>query len=111
MPYREVTMIEIKEVLRLWLAGAAKKRISEQLGIDRKTVRRYIGAAQRRGLVAAEGEQALTDAFVVDLMLELRVLPASVREIELPVGVPSSGAARAAGGRSWQDERGQFRPK
>ena len=42
MPYREVTMIEIKEVLRLWLAGVAKKRISEQLGIDRKTVRRYI---------------------------------------------------------------------
>jgi len=39
------------------------------------------------------------------------VLPASVREIELPVGVPSSGAARAAGGRSWQDERGQFRPR
>jgi hypothetical protein len=42
---------------------------------------------------------------------QIRVLPASVREIELPVGVPSSGAARAAGGRSWQDERGQFRPK
>lgn len=72
MPYREVTMIEIKEILRLWLAGLPKEGISAQLGVDRKTVRRYVGAAQRRGLVAAEGERALTDAFLVDLMLELR---------------------------------------
>ena len=28
MPYREVTMFEVKEVLRLWLAGVAKKRIA-----------------------------------------------------------------------------------
>lgn len=75
MPYREVTMIEIKEILRLWLAGLPKKGISAQLGVDRKTVRRYVGAAQRRGLVAAEGEQALTEAFLVDLMLELRAPP------------------------------------
>ena len=28
MPYREVTMFEVKEALRLWLAGVAKKRIA-----------------------------------------------------------------------------------
>ena len=26
MAYREVTMIEIKEILRLWLAGVPKRR-------------------------------------------------------------------------------------
>jgi len=28
MGYREVTMVEVKEVLRLWLGGVAKKRIA-----------------------------------------------------------------------------------
>jgi hypothetical protein len=38
MPYREVTMIEVKEILRLWLDEVPKKRISRMLGVDRKTV-------------------------------------------------------------------------
>ena len=46
MAYREVTMVEIKEVLRLWLAGGKNKQIAKQLGLDPKTVRRYIGTAQ-----------------------------------------------------------------
>ena len=46
MAYREVGMLEIKEVLRLWLAGAPKKQIARQLGLDPKTVRRYVGAAE-----------------------------------------------------------------
>src|SRR5206468_7171634 len=50
MGYREVTMLEIKEVLRRWCAGAAKKRIAAQLGLDIKTVRRYLRAAQACGL-------------------------------------------------------------
>ncbi len=46
MAYREVTVIEIKEVLRLWLRGAMGLRpIAEAVGADRKTVRRYIEAA------------------------------------------------------------------
>ena len=31
MAYREVTMFEIKEVLRLWLAGSAKKKIGRHI--------------------------------------------------------------------------------
>lgn len=48
--YREVTMNEIKEVLRLWLAGVPKKRIAAQVGLDPKTVRRYVAVAQTSGL-------------------------------------------------------------
>jgi hypothetical protein len=55
MGYREVTMLEIKEVLRLWCGGTAKKRIAAQLGLDIKTVRRYLRAAQACG-VRAGGE-------------------------------------------------------
>jgi DNA-binding CsgD family transcriptional regulator len=42
MAYREVTMIEIKEVLRRWVSGIPKKRLAAQLGLDPKTVRRYV---------------------------------------------------------------------
>src|SRR6266496_5356915 len=49
MGYREVTMQEIKEVLRLWCGGTARKRIAAQLGLDIKTVRRYVRAAQASG--------------------------------------------------------------
>ena len=50
MPYREVTMIEIQEVVRLWLAGVAKKRIAAQLGLDPKSVRRYLKLADAVGI-------------------------------------------------------------
>src|SRR5437867_10917065 len=51
MAYREVRMLEVKEVLRLWLAAVPKKRIAATLGLDRKTVRRYITLATAQGLV------------------------------------------------------------
>jgi DNA-binding CsgD family transcriptional regulator len=47
--YREVTMIEIREVLRLRGAGLPKKRIAAQLGLDPKTVRRYLQGGRDRG--------------------------------------------------------------
>jgi hypothetical protein len=59
MAFREVTMLEVKEVLRLWLGGAPKKRISAQLGLNVKTARRYIGAARAEGLARETGPEAL----------------------------------------------------
>lgn len=50
MAYREVTMVEIKEVLRQWADGVGKKRIAARLGTDPKTVRRYVAAAEAEGL-------------------------------------------------------------
>ena len=50
--YREVTMIEFKEVLRLWQEQVPKKRIAARLGLDPKTVRRYLWAAEAPGLRA-----------------------------------------------------------
>lgn len=47
--YREVTMLEVKEVLRFWLGGVRKKRIASQLGLNIKMVRRYLRAGSLRG--------------------------------------------------------------
>lgn len=65
MAYREVTMLEGREILRQWLAGTARKRIAARLGCDPKTVRRYVRAAGRHGLVPGPGEPALTDEIIV----------------------------------------------
>ena len=71
MSYREVTMLEIKEVLRLWRAGAAKKRIAAQLGLDIKTVRRYLRVAQGCGPWPA-GAGPLDEAQVAAVVAALR---------------------------------------
>ena len=55
MAFREVTMLEVKEILRLWLLGVPKKRIAAQLGFDVKTVRRYLAAAKARGVEPSHG--------------------------------------------------------
>jgi DNA-binding CsgD family transcriptional regulator len=46
MAYREVSVIEAVEVLRQWLTGLGYRRIAAGLGLDRKTVRRYVEAAE-----------------------------------------------------------------
>lgn len=75
MAYREVTMIEIKEVLRQWLAGMPKKRIAAQRGLDPKTVRRYIAQAEACGIQLEEGVDALTDERVSAVVVALKTPP------------------------------------
>jgi transposase len=72
MTYREVTMIEIREVLRLWLAGAPKKAVARQLGLDPKTVRRYVAAAEEQGVDRSRGETELTEERFAAILLALK---------------------------------------
>jgi transposase len=72
MPYREVTMTEVKEVLLLWLYGVPKQRIATMLGLDRKTVRRYTGLATEYGLSPGQGPQVLTDERMEPVLVALR---------------------------------------
>jgi hypothetical protein len=48
-------------VLRLWLRGEGLRSIERLVMLDRKTVRRYVQAAQLAGLVREAGEEQLTD--------------------------------------------------
>ncbi len=65
-------MLEIKEVLRLWLAGRPKKQIARQLGLDPKTVRRYVGAAEAGGLSVEHGPAGLTEERLTAVLVALR---------------------------------------
>src|SRR5713101_51012 len=79
MAYREVTMLEVKEVLRLWLDGVPKTRIAVQLRIDRKTVRRYVAAAVARGLAPGAGQAPLDDEALAAVLVSLRAPPERAR--------------------------------
>jgi len=65
-------MLEVKEVLRLWIGGAAKKQIARQVGLDPKTVRRYIEVAQATGLEVGPGPPGLTDERLSAVLIALR---------------------------------------
>jgi transposase len=64
MAYREVTMLEVKEVLRLWLESVPKKRIAAQLGLNVKTVRRYLAAGRACGLTRELTPEALDESLI-----------------------------------------------
>ena len=49
MVFREVSVIEIREVLRAWLAGKSERAVAAQAGVDRKTGKRYVTAAVAAG--------------------------------------------------------------
>jgi transposase len=72
MAYREVTMIEVKEILRLWLAEVPKKRIARTLGVDRKTVQRYSSLAAEQGLAPGQGADALTEERLEAVLVALK---------------------------------------
>lgn len=71
MAFREVTMLEVKEVVRRWLAGEAKKSIARQTGVSRNTVRGYIQAAVRSGLRKG-AVLTLSDELLAAVLVELR---------------------------------------
>lgn len=54
-------MIEIKEVLRLWLAGHSLREVTRLAGLDRKTVRRYVQAAEAAGVARGGGDGQLSE--------------------------------------------------
>ena len=61
MVFREVSVIEIREVLRSWLAGAGVRTVAAHAGVDRKTARRYVEAAVAAGLARDGGTGQLSD--------------------------------------------------
>ena len=58
MGFREVSVVEVREVLRGWLELAGLRKVAERAGVDRKTARRYVQAAEAEGLsrLRIEGE-------------------------------------------------------
>ena len=58
-------MIQVKEVLRRWLSGGEGLRpLAEAAGVDRKTARRYIEAAEALGIARDGGLDQLSDEVI-----------------------------------------------
>jgi transposase len=70
--YREVSVFEIREVLRLWLRGEGFRAVTRLSGVDRKTVRRYVEAAVAAGVDRDGGEEQLTDLVVGEVCVRVR---------------------------------------
>ena len=75
MSFREITMQDVREVLRRRQAGQSARRIARETGLDRKTVGRYLEQAAEGGVAA---EAVVTD------------------EVAGAVGRAGAGAAAAA---------------
>jgi transposase len=75
MAYREVTMVEVKEVLRQWLAGEPKKRVAKRLSLAPRTVRRYCELAEQHGMRVQDGPSSLTDERLTLVLAELTTMP------------------------------------
>ena len=72
MGFREVSVVEVVEVLRAWLAGLGLRKVAERAGVDRKTARRYVAAAEAAGLTRDAGAEGLTDELVGEVVEAVR---------------------------------------
>src|ERR1700712_5509130 len=72
MAFREVDVIEVREVLRGWVDGVGLRTIAERAGVDRKTARRYVQAAEAAGLTRDAGQNALCDELIGAVIAAVR---------------------------------------
>jgi len=70
--FREVSVVEVREVLRGWLEGAGLRTAAARAGVDRKTARRYVAAAEAAGLQRDAGFAAVDDELVGQVVSAVR---------------------------------------
>lgn len=71
MAFREVRVFEVREVLRLWQGGESLRAVERLVGLDRKTVRRYVESAVAFGLVRG-GPDELGDELMAQVIEAVR---------------------------------------
>ncbi len=67
MAFREVSVVTVREILRLWLAGHGYRSIARLGLVDRRTARRYVIAAVVAGLDRQGGEAQLTEELLAEV--------------------------------------------
>jgi transposase len=79
MSYRELSMIDVKEVLRRWAAGHGNRKIERETGTDRGTAARYIAMAEQMSL-PRDRELSEAEIHEVAQRIQARPLPAPSAE-------------------------------
>jgi transposase len=72
MAFREVSVGEVHEVLRAWVGGAGLRTVAGRAGVDRKTARRYVAAAEAAGVVRDGDETQLTEEVIGQVVAAVR---------------------------------------
>jgi|SRR5579875_514106 len=71
--FKEVSVVQVREVLRRWLSGSeGLRRVADGAGVDRKTARRYVEAAESLGVKRDGGEGQLTEKLLAAVVDEVR---------------------------------------
>jgi hypothetical protein len=73
MAYRELGVIEVREVLRRFCLGEGLRAIARGTGSDRKTVAKYVASAIAAGL--RRGDPAPTDEHVAAVLAAVHAAP------------------------------------
>ena len=50
MTFKEVSRVEVEEIIRRWQAKSSLRGLARNTGLARKTVRKYLQAAEKCGL-------------------------------------------------------------
>lgn len=72
MAFREVTVVQVKQVLRGWLRGEGERTAAKRAGVARMTARNYITVAVELGLDRCGGEGQLSDELVGQICERVR---------------------------------------
>ncbi len=72
MSYRELSMIDVKEVLRRWAAGHSNRKIARETGTDRGTATRYITVAEQ---LALPRDRELSEAEIHEVAQRVQARP------------------------------------
>jgi hypothetical protein len=97
MAYRELGVIEIREVLRRFCVGEGVRAIARGTGSDRKTVGKYVASAVAAGL--RRGDPGPADAHVAAVMAAIHAEP-----VGRPAAVPERLAPHRAQIAAWLAE-------
>ncbi len=84
MSYRELTMIDVKELLRRWAAQHSNRSIARGARLDRATVARYVAIAEQ---LALPRDRDLTEAEIHEVAQRVQArLEAIERKRRVSIG-------------------------
>ena len=87
MGFREVSVVEVREVLRAWLEGEGLRTVAERAGVDRKTARRYVAAAQAAEPITLGLSYPRTGSYKEEGLAQMRGALLAIDELNAKGGV------------------------